>query len=765
MPNNKLILRTLNSGFPTPFQDTTLGSVLSHADLDNNFIYLKSQIIYTASTINNILTFNKIGGESFHLDLSTLVNEFTGGTITGETIYLGDVTFENDVYVTSAITINNLNVTGDSVFSGVISACTEPIYLNTIEPCSNGDGSVTINGIVNLQFGTGDSVNNLGVDGDGNIVVSDVSGYDAGPIQYATGWSSTNTGQINLPTVEVALYNNPNNLGNIKTYTVTSGVTNSGGIPSLIDGDTNYVVIDYNGGSPIYNVYNNDDIVNDSDVVLMYVVYRSGNFIHVLEFGNYGAGLANKLNDRIMMTDRFGWESGLMISLSGVTGVVELSAGVAWNGPYRQTLVGVNSMDDVFFKNFHSGGTWTYTTTGNTLNNTYYDNGTDIVSATTGNYLVNYYYRGQEVNDHLYEVYGNGEYASVALAEIADSPSLPELITSHAFLVGRIIVEAGVSTGITQTAFGSVFQATGSAPSSGVHNDLTGLQGGAGGQYYHLTSDEYNNNAYTNVDNNFTSGQTIANYLKLGITNTITSTSIGTILSSNSGVLLNTNYSGIFTGLGNRLEGRSSNSLNSANIIGGDYNTILDTTSDSDRSIIIGGVNNDINDSTSCGIFSSALSLINTTSTYSSIIGGLSNVLNNTNNSVIIGGQNITGTTDNTVYVPNLEVRGQSNNPIYAVGTGSSFTLDFDNSNIQTITLSANTTINNALNIKDGATYTVIVKQASGGPYLINSWGTQYKFENGTTPTLGSSGTTAVDILTFISDGTNLYGLIAKNFY
>lgn len=42
--NNKLILRTLNS----PYNDTTKGSVLSHDDVDNNFIFLKGEVIYTA---------------------------------------------------------------------------------------------------------------------------------------------------------------------------------------------------------------------------------------------------------------------------------------------------------------------------------------------------------------------------------------------------------------------------------------------------------------------------------------------------------------------------------------------------------------------------------------------------------------------------------------------------------------------------------------------------------------------------------------------
>ena len=91
MTNNKLILRSVNSNFPSPFQDVTLGSVLSHVDLDNNQIYLKSEIIYTAQTSGTVVTFNKIGGNNFDLDLGPLIdstdNYTTGGTLFGEVVY------------------------------------------------------------------------------------------------------------------------------------------------------------------------------------------------------------------------------------------------------------------------------------------------------------------------------------------------------------------------------------------------------------------------------------------------------------------------------------------------------------------------------------------------------------------------------------------------------------------------------------------------------------------------------------------------------
>ena len=88
-------------------------------------------------------------------------------------------------------------------------------------------------------------------------------------------------------------------------------------------------------------------------------------------------------------------------------------------------------------------------------------------------------------------------------AELSVEPLLPELITSHAFLLGRIIVLKSATTGVTQSAFVKVFQST----QVENHNDLIGLQGGGPGEYYHLTSSQYNNLPYKNSGNTFTQKQ------------------------------------------------------------------------------------------------------------------------------------------------------------------------------------------------------------------------------------------------------------------
>ncbi len=81
MPD-RLILRSLNS----PYGDNTLGSVLSHADVDNNFIYLKGEIIYSAITGNGIVRLLKYNGNEVTFPLSGATIFYTNLTPTDVTI-------------------------------------------------------------------------------------------------------------------------------------------------------------------------------------------------------------------------------------------------------------------------------------------------------------------------------------------------------------------------------------------------------------------------------------------------------------------------------------------------------------------------------------------------------------------------------------------------------------------------------------------------------------------------------------------------------
>ena len=434
----------------------------------------------------------------FNIDnYDTLWNNATGATGPGgATVVISD--YGTTVKSNSAAGIAFISAWTSSTISGINN------YNNTNSSWRVLSTDVYLTGATYFQGNT-TFTNSTG----GTFNIFGPSNYDPGVISGNTIWTSNGNGSINLPQITVALFDNPNFFEPLKFYSISSGTTGVGSIPALINNDTNYIIIEYNNGVPRYNVLDNDGTVDFSSVILYMIVYRADNFVHVLEFGDMGSGLPSKLAERLVYTDRFARESGCGLGLSGSTGVVTLSSGVVWNGTNREVINNTTSLG-IFFRNFHSGGTWVYTTTAHTINNLYYDDGTNLVSATAGKYLVNWYFRGQELNDHLYEVVSDGQFDNILLADASSEPSLPELITSHAFLVGRIIIEVSATTGITQSAFSSVFQPSG-AP--GVHNDLTNIQGGLPNQYYHLDSNKYNNLALTNIDNNFSAGQTFASGL------------------------------------------------------------------------------------------------------------------------------------------------------------------------------------------------------------------------------------------------------------
>ena len=91
MPNNKLILRTLNSPYIGNAGDITKGNVLTHNELDENFIFLKGEDILSATTNSTILTLHKVNTSTVNVDLASMIagaDTFTTGTtLVGSTLY------------------------------------------------------------------------------------------------------------------------------------------------------------------------------------------------------------------------------------------------------------------------------------------------------------------------------------------------------------------------------------------------------------------------------------------------------------------------------------------------------------------------------------------------------------------------------------------------------------------------------------------------------------------------------------------------------
>lgn len=108
------------------------------------------------------------------------------------------------------------------------------------------------------------------------------------------------------------------------------------------------------------------------------------------------------------------------------------------------------------------------------------------------------------------------------------------------------------------------------------------------------------------------------------------------------------------------------------------------------------------------------------------------------------------------------EFTKQQNFNATTLADGANIAWDVDNNQVASVTLAGNRTLDNPTNFREGSTYILIVKQdATGGRTL--AFGSAYKWSGGTAPEL-SSGANAIDILTFVCDGTNMLGVLSPDF-
>jgi hypothetical protein len=82
---------------------------------------------------------------------------------------------------------------------------------------------------------------------------------------------------------------------------------------------------------------------------------------------------------------------------------------------------------------------------------------------------------------------------------------------------------------------------------------------------------------------------------------------------------------------------------------------------------------------------------------------------------------------------------------------------DLDDAQTAVITLGDDRTMDNPTNMVAGATYVLRIKQDGTGTRLI-TWDTAYLWAGGVAPTLTTTLTTGLDVISFYSDGTSMFG-------
>jgi hypothetical protein len=107
-------------------------------------------------------------------------------------------------------------------------------------------------------------------------------------------------------------------------------------------------------------------------------------------------------------------------------------------------------------------------------------------------------------------------------------------------------------------------------------------------------------------------------------------------------------------------------------------------------------------------------------------------------------------TTTGYITVESLTVNGQSVTPRYA----TTVTVDWDNGNVQSITLGNGNNNITFINGKDGGKYILILKQPAGGAAGMVSWDSAPRWPSGTAPTLTTTNS-KTDYVGFIYNGVD----------
>lgn len=308
------------------------------------------------------------------------------------------------------------------------------------------------------------------------------------PFVGMTSLPSVVTGSLGLVTIGTGSVNlsiTTDGSGPIKNY----GLPSASFTVNTSSLDAQYIVATYNSGSPIYQLETDKTLLDEIQTTLVYtLIYRiAPGILSVIDWDSPGNLLPNKIIHRITDVNGIERSSGLILGISG-SRYSTISSGSVWNGSSIIQLIGVNSGINRLVQVVHSASVWSSSLI-TQLTNTQCDNGINVVGLGSGNnhWVSNYIYRGCGNQNTHFVMYSN-DYGSLTDAKLGQPPATPSEFLDTTILVGRVIYQKNAAT---PDAIESAFTTTFADAGASVHNDLTGLQGGTPGEYYHLTSASY----------------------------------------------------------------------------------------------------------------------------------------------------------------------------------------------------------------------------------------------------------------------------------
>lgn len=301
-------------------------------------------------------------------------------------------------------------------------------------------------------------------------------------------YTDNGDGTVTIGSGEFQLYSTYSDESAPVRYTV------SGGTFTLTDGAINYIYIDYNSGIPaIKHTTTRNDIASTYLMTAspIYTIFRQGTTLFKLDWGQSGLGTAEKLVLRTINLHRYERESGLALADAGSKHFT-LTSGVVWYGLNNKSLDAVNSATDDVHYYYWNGSSWIEVATTEYITN-YYQDTSGLSTLTNGRYAVNWVYRFIRDTKRVCILLGTGDY-KLSEAQASSAPeSIPADVSAMGMLVGRIIVEKNATT---PTQIDSAFTSVLSQGTTTIHNDLSGLQGGSGSDYYHIPAPARGNVIY-----------------------------------------------------------------------------------------------------------------------------------------------------------------------------------------------------------------------------------------------------------------------------
>jgi hypothetical protein len=218
---------------------------------------------------------------------------------------------------------------------------------------------------------------------------------------------------------------------------------------ALTDHATNYVFVDWNGGTPIYGVTTDSRQVVGLARTVAWVITREGNTLWKIDNREFSVDSMNKANERYIRKEKLTPEAGSVLISAAANRGIAVTSGNIWYGLTTQIAPAFNtSTGDTFTYAYTSdgGATWTYTTGNTQISNTQFNSPiAGLQPIPVDGYGVSWVYEMINTPTTLMVVYG-AESSTKSIAFAAQEPLyLPDIIRGGGILVGKIIMAQGAS--------------------------------------------------------------------------------------------------------------------------------------------------------------------------------------------------------------------------------------------------------------------------------------------------------------------------------